>query len=167
MFHINWTTTKKEHTTHSGSLPHTDLPTKAKLKAHLPREVLLDLPSPFCSDLLKHVFQVDLWLLALEIITWVSWDIVGLELNSLWSILESLGGKPSRVHWCQQSCHYCTFCGLGRSGTGETITMSRTSLWWNPHSPRKMRKLKSEFSKTLSLFNSPIFWGYILPTLQW
>ena len=99
MFHINWTTTTKEHATHYDSLPHTDLPTKAKLKAHLPHEALLDLPSPFCSDLLKHVFKVDLWLLALEIITWVSWDIIGLELNSLSSILESLGGKHITIFY--------------------------------------------------------------------
>ena len=41
-------------------LLYTYLSLKAKLKAHLLHEALLELPSPYCSDLSKHVFKVEL-----------------------------------------------------------------------------------------------------------
>lgn len=41
-------------------LLYTYLSLKAKWKAHLLHEPLLDLPDPYCFDLLKHVFKVEL-----------------------------------------------------------------------------------------------------------
>lgn len=69
----------------------THLSLKAKWKAHLLHEALLDLPDPSCLDLLKHVFKVELWLLASENVTWISKDIVAFGLDSPASILDPQG----------------------------------------------------------------------------
>lgn len=127
MFHINL----KKWTHHAlwshDPLPYTYLSLKAKLKTHLPHEAFLDLATPYCSDFLKHVIKVELYLLASETVTRVSKGLIALGLDSP-PILEPLGwGAHHLLLLClvmcgcelgslwnryPQSCHYCTFCGL-------------------------------------------------------
>lgn len=127
MVHINLK--KYEHTIPYHPWPSsTYLSFKVKLKARLPHEALLDIPSPYCSDFPKHVFKIQLWLLASTNVTWVSKGIVAFGLDSPVSIWEPLGWGVCYLlllrliylalswiglwNWCQQSCHYSTFCSF-------------------------------------------------------
>lgn len=91
-------------------LLYTYLSLKAKLKAHLLHEALLDLPGPYCFDLLKHVFKVELWLLASENVTRISKAIVAFGLDSPASILVPQGLRSAA--FCSVSC--MSGCELGR-----------------------------------------------------
>lgn len=127
MVHINLK--RYEHTIpYHPWLSYTYLSFQVKLKAHLPHEALLDFPSPYCSDLPKHVFKIWLWLLALTNVTWISKGIVAFGLDFPASILELPAWGVCYLlllclidlavswiglwNWCPQSCHFSTFCSF-------------------------------------------------------